>query len=96
MTRAAGIAAAALILILVLFLSPPGALAQLAQLTVNGIITGSILALAGVGATLIFGIQRIANFAHGDFLTIGAYAAYVVNVALGMNLVLSAAAAGLP
>ena len=93
MTRAAGIAAAALILILVLFLSPPGALAQLAQLTVNGIITGSILALAGVGATLIFGIQRIANFAHGDFLTIGAYAAYVVNVALGMNLVLSAAAA---
>lgn len=59
---------------------------QLAQLVVNGVITGSILALAAVGATLIFGIQRIANFAHGDFLTIGAYAAFVVNVGFGQNL----------
>jgi branched-subunit amino acid ABC-type transport system permease component len=63
---------------------------RLAQLCVNGLITGSILALGAVGATLIFGIQRIANFAQGDFLTIGAYAAYVVNVAWGQNLLLAA------
>jgi branched-subunit amino acid ABC-type transport system permease component len=64
--------------------------AQLAQLLVNGLITGSILALAAVGATLIFGIQRIANFAHGDFLTIGAYGAFLVNVVLGQNLLAAA------
>jgi branched-subunit amino acid ABC-type transport system permease component len=65
----------------------------MAQLIVNGLITGSILALAAVGATLIFGIQRIPNFAHGDFLTIGAYAAFAVNVAMGLNLVAAAIAA---
>jgi branched-subunit amino acid ABC-type transport system permease component len=64
--------------------------AQLAQLFVNGLITGSILALAAVGATLIFGIQRIANFAHGDFMTIGAYGAFVVNVVLDQNLLAAA------
>jgi len=63
---------------------------QLAQLVVNGLITGSILALTGVGASLVFGIQRIANFAHGDYLTIGAYVAFVVNVVFHQNLVLAA------
>jgi neutral amino acid transport system permease protein len=67
--------------------------ARLAQLLVNGVITGSILALAAVGATLIFGIQRIANFAHGDFLTIGAYVAFFVNVALGQKLLVAALSA---
>ena len=71
----------------------PQVTGELAQLFVNGLITGSILALAAVGATLIFGIQRIANFAHGDFLTIGAYAAFVVNIVLGQNLVVAAASA---
>lgn len=81
------------VLIALAVLAPGADLAQLAQLAVNGLITGSILALAAVGATLIFGIQRIPNFAHGDFLTIGAYAAFVVNVVLGQNLVLAAVAA---
>jgi branched-subunit amino acid ABC-type transport system permease component len=81
--------AIALVLILAVFV-PRADMARLAQLFVNGLITGSILALAGVGATLIFGIQRIANFAHGDFLTIGAYAAFVVNVLLGQNLLVAA------
>jgi neutral amino acid transport system permease protein len=65
----------------------------MAQLIVNGLITGSILALAAVGATLIFGIQRIPNFAQGDFLTIGAYAAFVVNVVIGQHLVFAAVGA---
>ena len=79
----------AFVLILAIFIPQPDA-ARLAQLLVNGVITGSILALAAVGATLIFGIQRIANFAHGDFLTIGAYAAFVVNVVLAQNLLVAA------
>src|ERR671929_1096417 len=63
---------------------------QLLRLVVNGLITGSILALTGVGASLVFGIQRIANFAHGDYLTIGAYVAFVVNVVWRQNLVVAA------
>lgn len=88
---AGAVAALALAFVLILAVFVPQAdVARLAQLFVNGLITGSILALAGVGATLIFGIQRIANFAQGDFLTIGAYAAFVVNVVLGQSLLLAA------
>jgi branched-subunit amino acid ABC-type transport system permease component len=68
-------------------------LQHLAQLTVNGIITGTILALTGVGVTLVFGIQRIANFAYGEFLTFGAYIALVVNTGFGLNLFIAAIAA---
>ncbi|SRR5579883_2034389 len=64
--------------------------AQLAQLVVDGLITGAILALTGVGATLVFGIQRIANFAHGDYMTIGAYVAFFVNVVLRQSLFVAA------
>ena len=62
---------------------------MLAQLIVNGIITGTILALTGVGVTLVFGIQRIANFAHGEYLTFGAYVGLLVNAGLGQNLVVA-------
>jgi neutral amino acid transport system permease protein len=87
------VAIAVLVVILVFIaaiLAPRADMTQLAQLFVNGLITGSILALGAVGATLIFGIQRIANFAQGDFLTLGAYAAFVVNVVLRQNLVAAA------
>src|SRR5580658_2892677 len=65
-------------------------LQQLAQLTINGLITGTILALTGVGATLVFGIRRIANFAHGEYLTFAAYVGLILNTALGQNLVVAA------
>jgi branched-subunit amino acid ABC-type transport system permease component len=64
--------------------------AQLAQLTLNGLITGSILALTAVGTTLVFGIQRIANFAQGEYLTFGAYVGLLLNVAFGQNLIIAA------
>jgi branched-subunit amino acid ABC-type transport system permease component len=62
---------------------------QLLQLTVNGLITGALLALTGVGASLVFGIQRVANFAHGEYLTFAAYVGLVLNVALGQSLLVS-------
>src|ERR1051325_11565829 len=65
---------------------------QLIQLAINGLITGSILALTGVGASLVFGIQRVANFAHGDYLTIGAYVALIANVGFHLTLIVSAGA----
>ena len=41
--------------------------------TVNGIVTGMILALVASGLTLIFGIMRVINFAQGDFMMLGMY-----------------------
>lgn len=61
---------------------------QLIQLVVNGIAVGSIIALAAVGLTLTYGILRLSNFAHGDFLTLGAYLTLLVN-ASGLNIWLS-------
>jgi neutral amino acid transport system permease protein len=68
---------------------------QFVQLLVNGLITGTVLALAGVGATLVFGIQRVANFAHGELLTFGAYAGLLLDVTFGQNIVISALGATL-
>jgi neutral amino acid transport system permease protein len=61
---------------------------QLAQLFVNGIAVGSIIALAAVGLTLTYGILRLSNFAHGDLMTLGAYLTFVAN-STGLNIWLS-------
>jgi neutral amino acid transport system permease protein len=55
---------------------------QLIQFFVNGITVGSIIALSAVGLTLTYGILRLANFAHGDFMTLGAYMTLVANFGL--------------
>lgn len=47
----------------------------MAELAVYGLILGSIIALGAIGLTLAFGILRFANFAHGDYMTVGAYLA---------------------
>jgi branched-chain amino acid transport system permease protein/neutral amino acid transport system permease protein len=46
------------------------------ELTVYGIVYGSIIALGAIGLTLIYGILRFANFAHGDLMSVGAYLAF--------------------
>jgi branched-chain amino acid transport system permease protein len=46
--------------------------------TVNGIVTGMILALIASGLTLIFGIMDVVNFAHGELFMFGAYLGVVV------------------
>lgn len=53
------------------------------QLFVVGVIVGSILALGAIGLTLIYGILRFANFAHGDMMTLGAYVALFAYVSGG-------------
>ncbi len=47
------------------------------QYIANGIILGATLALGAIGLTLTYNILRFANFAHGEFLTFGAYFALV-------------------
>ncbi|MCW2960305.1 MAG: inner-rane translocator [Thermoleophilia bacterium] len=68
---------------------------ELLQATFNGIAVGSIYAIAGVGLTLVYGILKLTNFAHGEFLTLGAYIAFTVMATWGGPLVLGIAAAAL-
>ena len=68
---------------------------KLPQLLVNGITLGSIIAIAAVGLTLIFGILRLPNFAHGDLLTFGAYISWLLNTAAGINVWLAAIGAAI-
>ncbi len=59
-----------------------------AQTGLNGLSLGAIYALGAVGLTLVYGILKLVNFAQGDFLTFGAYMAYLVNVTWGLPLVI--------
>lgn len=64
---------------------------ELAQATVNGLVTGSYFALGAAGLTLVYGVLRLLNFAHGEFLTLGAYMAVlartVFDFPLGLALI---------
>ena len=51
--------------------------------TLNGIVSGMILALVASGLTLIFGIMDVVNFAHGEFLMLGAYVGLLTFAATG-------------
>jgi neutral amino acid transport system permease protein len=62
---------------------------DVAQTGLNGLTLGAIYALGAVGLTLVYGILKLVNFAHGDFLTFGAYMAYLVNVTWGLPLVVA-------
>jgi neutral amino acid transport system permease protein len=55
------------------------------QLIFNGLAIGSVIALAAVGLTLTYGILRLSNFAHGDFMTLGAYLSWLANTS-GVNI----------
>src|SRR5215510_14160196 len=51
--------------------------------TVNGIVTGMILALIASGLTLIFGIMDVVNFAHGELFMLGAYVGVIALAGTG-------------
>lgn len=62
----------------------------LGQTVVSGLLLGGIFALVAVGLTLIFGVMKILNFAHGDFLMLGMYFAFFLSVMFGFDPYLSA------
>ncbi|MGE0724641.1 MAG: branched-chain amino acid ABC transporter permease [Alphaproteobacteria bacterium] len=86
--------------------SGPGIAARLAQLVVDGLVFGLVLAIAAIGLSLIFGITRIVNFGHGDVISAGALVAVLLNaveagpqmhlVAAGILAVLLVGLLGLP
>ncbi len=57
----------------------------LGQLLFSGILIGGIYALMSVGLTLIFGVLRVVNFAHGEFLMLGMYGAWALSSMAGLN-----------
>jgi neutral amino acid transport system permease protein len=80
-------AAVGVLALIVLVMVAAKGLHDVAQTGLNGLTLGSVYALGAVGLTLVYGILKLVNFAHGDFLTFGAYMAYLVNVTWGMPLV---------
>src|SRR5258708_1421398 len=60
-----------------------------------GLVTASVLAIAAVGLTLQVGVTNVVNFAFADFLTLGAYLAWSMNVGWHLNFWLAAALASL-
>jgi branched-chain amino acid transport system permease protein len=59
------------------------------QHLINVLILGGTYALLGIGLTLIFGIMRVVNFAHGELYVFGAYFVYLTAALLGFNFFLS-------
>ncbi|MBP7341279.1 MAG: branched-chain amino acid ABC transporter permease [Smithellaceae bacterium] len=59
------------------------------QLVINGLLLGGLYALLSIGLTLIFGVLEIVNFAHGEFLMISMYLAFLLFSFFGMDPYLS-------
>jgi branched-chain amino acid transport system permease protein len=54
--------------------------------TINGLSSGGIYALGAIGLSLVYGILKLVNFAHGDFITLGGFVAFAINVSAGLPL----------
>jgi branched-chain amino acid transport system permease protein len=65
----------------------------LVQVIVGGLLLGAVYALFSSGLTLVWGMMNIVNFAHGDFVMLGMYVAFVVYTLLGAGPLLGAPAA---
>jgi branched-subunit amino acid ABC-type transport system permease component len=66
---------------------------EVAQLVLNGLMAGTILAVPAIGFTAIYAVLRFPNFAVASHLTIGAFAGWLANVSLGLPAVLAVAVA---
>jgi branched-chain amino acid transport system permease protein len=55
------------------------------QSVLSGILVGGVYALIGIGLTIIFGVMRVINFAHGDLLMLGMYASWYIFVKTGLD-----------
>jgi len=62
---------------------------KILQTTASGLLTGGIYALIGIGLTIIFGVMRVVNFAHGALVMVGMYATYFLFTYLRIDPFLS-------
>ncbi len=57
----------------------------MAQALIDGLLMGGVYALAALGLSLIFGVMKITNFAHGAMMTVGMYAVYMISTYAGIS-----------
>ena len=57
----------------------------LVQATLYGLLQGGLLALIAVGFSLVWGVMNVVNLAHGAFVVLGAYTAYLLNDSIGLD-----------
>jgi branched-chain amino acid transport system permease protein len=60
-------------------------MSQFAQATLYGLLQGGLFALVAVGFSLVWGVMNVVNLAHGAFVVAGAYVAFVLNQAIGLD-----------
>ena len=58
---------------------------NVANLALAGVLTGLVYGLMALGLSVIFGVVRVVNFAHGEMMTIAMYAAVVLFAAFGLD-----------
>ena len=66
---------------------------QILQYLINGISIGSVYAIIALGYTMVYGIAKMLNFAHGDVIMVGAYISFCVTAYLGLPAIVSIVAA---
>src|SRR5690242_11321282 len=59
------------------------------QLVANGLVLGAFYALSALGLTLVFGLMRVVNFAHGELYVIGGLFGWALTAVLGWNYFLA-------
>jgi branched-chain amino acid transport system permease protein len=74
-------------------MSAPQFLENFLQALAAGLLTGAIYGLMCVGLSVIFGVMRVINFAHGDFMMLGMYAAYYAFGTLGLQAIFGSSSA---
>src|SRR6202040_3683365 len=67
----------------------------LIQVIAGGLLLGAVYALFSSGLTLIWGMMNVINFAHGDFVMLGMYVAFVVWTVMGVGPLVGAPVAAL-
>ena len=65
------------------------------QYLINGVSIGSVYAIIALGYTMVYGIARMLNFAHGDVIMVGAYMSYCVTSYLGLPAIVGVIVAAL-
>ena len=66
---------------------------QILQYLINGISIGAVYAIIALGYTMVYGIAKMLNFAHGDVIMVGAYISFCVTNYLGLPAIVSIIAA---
>ena len=56
---------------------------------ISGISLGSVYAIIALGYTMVYGIAKMLNFAHGDVIMVGSYVVYVAVSGMGLNPIFS-------